>query len=653
MTQQYRLLGRLETGELAELYRAERGADEKVVIKLFHPRTSEVAYAQAVAETQRLLANVMHPGVSHVLDIGLVKHRLAVVREDSGRFNLGTALQRLNTKEVLLALPLALTWVIELLELVHQAHDAGVVHGALTPGNVMLTPDGRPAVCDFGALQALNASAVLKKNFGARGRNNYRAPEVTQSESVTVQSDLYSLGAITYELLTLREPSSGAATMSTRRDPVPPPSRLDRRINARLDPIILRAIEHAPQRRYRSCADFANAIRDFLSNNGGLPSKDDLKRFINELFPKEVNADAMGPVPFAERFGLTEVSGVELEENDERSMVILARKAFSGGEADHTAETNESLPAFADFKPEPTYPMRAQSDRRETEEIAQVEQGEADRVSSLSWDAPPSTEPVARRAEVGSNNAAVMKRLKVKEDFEQLPRTDDTIETPELPPAKPKPPGRQPVTTTPDAPAAGSSDSYAATPAESQPLAQQQVRDSDGKLRRMITEERNIEAARKQRAKMMVLAATFLVIGLVIFASAFWMRRNGLLPGGEPPPSKFARPLPPVPPPRPVDPRPPPKVADPVKPPPVPARVPCYDPPPKKGAALLTVVTKKGAYRFELDGEALCDLDKVPVKPGAHKLTFTDLKTGQKNVQPLKLAPGANFKFDPDAKGGR
>ena len=148
MTQQYRLLGRLETGELAELYRAERDLDQKVVIKLFHPRTSEVAYAQAVAETARLLNNVTHPGVAHVLDIGLVNHRLAVVREDTGRFNLGTALQRLNTKEVLLAPALALTWVIELLELVHQAHEAGVVHGALTPGNVMLTPEGRPAVCD-------------------------------------------------------------------------------------------------------------------------------------------------------------------------------------------------------------------------------------------------------------------------------------------------------------------------------------------------------------------------------------------------------------------------------------------------------------------------------------------------------------------------
>jgi eukaryotic-like serine/threonine-protein kinase len=655
VTQQYRLLGRLETGELAELYRAERD-QQSVVIKLFHPRTSEVAYAQAVAETTRLLNLVTHPGVAHVLDIGLVKHRLAVVREDAGRFNLGTALQRLTTKEVLLAPALALTWVVELLELVHQAHEAGVVHGALTPGNVMLTPEGRPAVCDFGALAALNASPMLKKNFGARGRNNYRAPEVTQNEAVSVQSDLYSLGAITYELLTLREP--GAATISTRRDLVPAPSRLDRRINSRLDPIVLRAIEAAPSRRFRTCADFANALRDFLSNNGGLPSKEDLKRFTSELFPKEVNPDAMGPVPFAERFRLTEVDGAELEESDERSMVVMARKAFSGGEVDHLAETNQALPAFADFVPEVVPPPR--SDRKETEEVAAIEPDvapkrsirnlvpmpepeERDRVSEISWDAPPSVQPIARKVElVQANAAAVMKRVRVMETVDQKPQTHEPLQAQAqaqapAPVAKPPKSSRSPLITDPDAMA------YAMTPADSQPIGEVRIRDEDGKLRRMITEERTLEAARKQRAKMTALAGMFALVGLIIFAAAFWMRANGYLPGGAPKPQ---RPIPQLP--KPVEPRPAPKGAEPVVP--VAPKVECYAPPPKKGAALLTIV-KKGAVKVELDGELLCDLDKVPVKPGMHKVTITDLKSGLKEDQKIKLNPGANTKLEAFLKG--
>ena len=73
MSQQYKLLGRLETGELAELYRAQRDGGAPVVIKLFHPRPSDVGYAQAVAETARLLNEVPHPGIAHVVEIGLVK----------------------------------------------------------------------------------------------------------------------------------------------------------------------------------------------------------------------------------------------------------------------------------------------------------------------------------------------------------------------------------------------------------------------------------------------------------------------------------------------------------------------------------------------------------------------------------------------------
>ncbi len=605
MTAQYRLLGRIETGELAELYRAERDGSEKVVIKLFHPRTSDVAYAQAVAETARLLTHVAHPGVAHVLEIGLVNHRLAVVREDAGRFNLGTALQRLNTKEVLLAPALALAWIIELLELVHEAHQAGVVHGALNPGNVMLTPEGRPAVCDFGALAALNSSPGLKKNFKGPGRNNYRAPEISKNEPVSVQSDLYSLGAITYELLTLREP--GAATISTRRDLVPPPSRLDRRINSRLDPIVLRAIEAAPNRRFKSCADFANALRDFLVNNGGQPSMEDLKRFTLELFPREVNADAMGPVPFAERFSLTEVDGAELEENDERSLVVMARKAFSGGEADDQAPTSQALPRFSDATPT-AEAQGAPSDRRETEEILEA----PNRSSTISWDAPPSVEPVAKKVELAqANAAALMKRVRVMKDFSQSPEPPKR-DREELSAARPKPMA------------------YAMTPADSQPYDAPRIRGSSGK--------RSLEAARRQRAKMSALAVTFAFVGLAIFGTAFWMRHNGYLPGA--PPSKFVRPVLPAP-----------RSPEGVKPiaPPAP-KVDCYEPAPKKGAALLTVI-KRGSVKVELDGELLCDLDKVPVKPGMHKVTMTDLKTGLKEDQKLKLTAGASTKIEAFLRG--
>lgn len=331
MSGMYRLTGRTEAGDLAELYEALLLPTLPVAVKLFLPRTSDPAYARELAETVRLLQPVRHPGILHTVDLGFVRQRLAVVREDVDGFTLGIALQRLNTKEVLLPPTVALSIVIQLLEAVQLAHDAGVVHGAITPGNVLLSREGYPAICDFGALRALLSVPQLKRTFAHRGRNTYRAPEVARGEPPTEASDVYSLGAIAYELLTLREPVVPGSGVSTRRETLPPPSRLDRRINSRLDPAVMRALDPAPQRRFRSCDEFAQALRNFLSAGGGLPGAEDVARFVSELFPNEVSLAAPGPVPFAEPFELEPISGAEMEDlhAEEHEASIVQRAPYS------------------------------------------------------------------------------------------------------------------------------------------------------------------------------------------------------------------------------------------------------------------------------------------------------------------------------------
>jgi len=356
MTATYRLTGRIEAGDLAELYKASQDSSGDVVVKLFHPKTSDPAYARALAETSRVLNPLHHAGIVHYVDIGFVKQRLAVVREHVDGYTLGTALQRINTKEVILPSALALYLVIQLLEMVQKAHDAGVIHGAITPGNLLLSREGSPGICDFGALKALMAVPELKRGFATRGRSAYRAPEVGRGEEPTAASDVYSLGAIAYELLTLREAVVAAGNLSTRSGGLPPPSRLDRRINSRLDPLILRALEHFPNRRFRSAGDFAGALRNFFSSHGGMPGHEELRRFVRELVPNEVNLSTLGPVPFSEPFTLTAVSGAEIAElrAEPLELSVVARPSFSRAlsEEESSAETTEAAPAFEEFKPE-------------------------------------------------------------------------------------------------------------------------------------------------------------------------------------------------------------------------------------------------------------------------------------------------------------
>ncbi len=310
-----------------------------MIVKLFHPRTSDASYARVVAGVENQLQRLTQPGIAHVHRVGLAKQRLAIVRDDFGRFTLGQALTRLNTREVYLPPAVALSLVIELLEVLETAHAVGVVHGAITPGNVLLAEDGRVGVADFGALAALQASPSLRKAFAGKGRSSYRAPELGGSEPATIASDLYALGALAYELLTLREASTGHSALPTRNEKLPPPSRLVRSLSTRIDPVVMRALELDPTRRPRSCAEFAAALREYLFANGGMPEQADLRTFVDDLFPKDVVLGALGPVPF-ETFDIEDITGV-LEIQAEFSEVAV-RPPFSGGEIGHQPTDTEA-----------------------------------------------------------------------------------------------------------------------------------------------------------------------------------------------------------------------------------------------------------------------------------------------------------------------
>jgi serine/threonine-protein kinase len=130
---------------------------------------------------------------------------------------------------------------------------------------VLLGADGKVRVVDFGSLEAMNASEALRP-LADKGRSAYRAPEIRGPGSGTPAADVYSLGAIAYELLTLQSVASArSGGLSTKRDSLTPPSRLDRRINARVDPPIMRALETAATRRFRSASDLADALRGVFS----------------------------------------------------------------------------------------------------------------------------------------------------------------------------------------------------------------------------------------------------------------------------------------------------------------------------------------------------------------------------------------------------
>lgn len=646
----YRLTGRLEQSQLADLFRGERvEAGEPVVIKLFHPKTSDAAYAKVIADVSRQLQPVTHGGLARVIDVGMVDGRLAIVRQDTGKYTVGLALQRLNTREVYLPPTLALALCIELLDAVGAAHAAGVVHGALTPGNILLGADGRISVADFGALTALQASPALKKSFGARGRSSYRAPEIGSGGAPTIASDVYALGAITYELLTLREASLGNSAMSTRGERLPPPSRLVRRLHSRVDPVIMRALEGAPGRRHRSCADFAEGLREFLVASGGIPPREDLQKFVSELFPNEVQVSATGPVSIERPFELTDISGIGAIEADD--VEADERASFSGGKVDDRTPTSDGLPVFAGEAPEA--PAEPQRDPLETQrDVAAVE-----RRAPTDWEAPPAVVAEARAGPTPQVSDALKNRVRVVEDFAALENA-------------PKPPPRV---------------VEKKVPKTIMTFAVNFKREGDP----TVPSYEEMHRRGKRQARIVGFFATLILFATIGFAVyAFLNSTNdvqGTLvsylpvpiqreilkrqPPQRPPPpppgkrlklaefdklhpDKAFNPNPDGSPPEKKDP-PPEIVAKPAPPPPQPVVAPkpvapgCYQPPAGKGLAALSVQAS-APVRVKIDGKKVCGAaTKLAVSAGVHRVGITDVKTKRENVSSMRFEAGKTSTITP------
>jgi serine/threonine-protein kinase len=156
-----------------------------------------------------------------------------------------------------------------LAEAVQVAHQGGIVHRDLKPANILLTADGTPKIADFGLAQHFDGGPALTLSGARIGTPSYMAPEQAIGKSGTIgpAADIYSLGAILYELLTGRPPFRGETAAETElqvtaEEPVPP-SRLNAKVPRDLETICLKCLHKAPQRRYATAAALAEDLERF------------------------------------------------------------------------------------------------------------------------------------------------------------------------------------------------------------------------------------------------------------------------------------------------------------------------------------------------------------------------------------------------------
>lgn len=203
----YKIKSRIARGGMATVYRAQdRRLDRVVAIKIMHPHLAESPdFIARFRREARAAASLTHPGVVAIHDQGIVNGSGYLVMELIEGPNLRTLIKR----EGCFTLGKSLNIILEILQALNAAHNAGIVHRDMKPENVLMTPYHQVKVADFGLARAVSETTAATTS-SILGTVSYMAPEIITSGSADCKTDIYATGIMLYELITGHTPLSGS-----------------------------------------------------------------------------------------------------------------------------------------------------------------------------------------------------------------------------------------------------------------------------------------------------------------------------------------------------------------------------------------------------------------------------------------------------------
>jgi len=255
----YRVVRLIDQGGMGSVYLAERAdgeIDQRVAIKLLRADGFRSGWRERFLRERQLLASLHHPSIVHVLDAGRTEDgRPFLVMEHVDGLPIDQYARGIGVTE-------RLKLLMRVCEGVSYAHRHLIVHRDLKPSNILVDAAGRPKLLDFGIAKLLNETGEVTTAADQLLTPDYASPEQLRGEAQSTATDIYSLAAVLYKLLTGMTPR--ACARETQPGRCSPPSHLNPNVPVDVDYVMAKALREEPEERYSTVSEFANDLQAVL-----------------------------------------------------------------------------------------------------------------------------------------------------------------------------------------------------------------------------------------------------------------------------------------------------------------------------------------------------------------------------------------------------
>jgi serine/threonine protein kinase len=265
----YEIQEELGAGGMGVVYRAfDREIGETVALKAIRPdvREFDPTLLERFKQELRLARRITHRNVVRTFDLGEVDRIYYITME----YVRGTTVASLIKEAGRLAVPAALTIGKQVCRALEVAHEAGIVHRDIKPGNLLVDPTGFLKVTDFGIARLAGPQTdgkALTVEGAVVGTPQYMAPEQLLGEPVDGRADIYATGAVLFECVTGRRPYEATSPVAllgyyVREEPPPDPASLNPEVPAAFARAILRSLQRKPENRWQTSSEFLHALEE-------------------------------------------------------------------------------------------------------------------------------------------------------------------------------------------------------------------------------------------------------------------------------------------------------------------------------------------------------------------------------------------------------